>query len=428
MGERPLPPAMRGSMIGVMGLSFEQKLDQYADLAIRVGVNLQPGQRLLLRAPVATAPFVRLLAEKGYRAGSPLVDVQWSDEGIERARYRFAPEGSFEEIAPWRAAGTIAAVERGDAVLSVLADDPLAFAGLDGERIATARAARQRALRPYYDRIMRDAVAWSLLAVPVPAWAQIVFPDDPPEVALARLWDAVLLAARADRPGATERWRKHLKRLGSWSDRLNARRYDALHFRAPGTDLRVGLVDGHRWDSGGASTPQGVAFVSNLPTEEVFTAPHRERVDGVVASSKPLAYNGELIDGFTLVFERGRVVEAEARSGEAVLRSILDTDEGSRRLGEVALVPDSSPISRSGVLYLETLFDENAACHVALGEAYPTSLHGGLDLSRSEAQALGLNDSLTHVDFMIGSSAMDVDGLQADGSCEAIMRAGEWAF
>lgn len=425
---RPLLPGSRGTMCGVMIPDFEQKLDRYAELAIRVGVNLQPGQRLLLRAPVVAAPFVRRLAEKAYRTGAPLVDVMWSDEGVERARYRFAPDDSFEEVPPWRVDGAIAAVNRGDALLSVVAGDPRAFQGLDSRRIATSLAARQRALRPYSDKTMRGEVAWSLAAVPVPGWAQAVFPDLAPDEALEHLWEAVLQAVRADRPNTLDRWSEHLAQIDRWSDRLNARRYQALHFRAPGTDLRVGLIDGHRWDGGAGRTPQGISFVSNLPTEEVFTAPHRERVDGVVSSSKPLAYNGQLIEGMTLVFEGGAVVKATAESGEEALRGILDTDEGARRLGEVALVPNSSPTSRTGVLYLETLFDENAACHLALGEAYPDSVHGGLDLGRDEALSRGLNDSLAHVDFMIGSAELDVDGVREDGEREAVMRSGEWAF
>ena len=414
-------------MTPVMAFGFEQQLDQYADLAIRVGVNVQPGQRLMIRSPVAAAPFVRRLVEHGYRAGSPLVDVEWSDEAVERARFRHAPDGSFAELAAWRYDARIEAARRGDALITILADDPYAFEGIDPERIATALRARQRALRPYSEITRRDGAPWALLAVPVPTWARAIFHDRSHEEATAELWRAVLETVRCDRPGARERWDEHLTQLAERRTLLNARRYRGLHFRGPGTDLTVGLAEGHRWEGGISYTPEGTPFVANLPTEEVYTAPHRNRVDGVVTSTKPLAHNGRLIEDLTLTFERGVVVRAEARRGEAALHAILDTDEGSRRLGEVALVPHSSPIAQRDHLFLETLFDENASCHVALGEAYRTSVEGGPAMSDDEARAAGLNDSLTHVDFMIGSAETDIDGLLPGGGREPLLRAGEWA-
>ena len=411
-----------------MGLSFDQKLDNYADLAVRVGVNLQPGQRLMIRAPVAAAMMVRRLAERAYRAGSRLVDVMWNDDKVSRLRFELAPEDSLEAYPLWRAEGIRAAVDRGDAFLNVLASDPEAFKGIDSARIATARKVAQEHLRPFIEKIRSHEVAWSIVAAPVPEWAAMVFPAEGQEQAEILLWSAILAATRADQAEPVARWQEHLGRLHGLCAHLDARRYHALHFQAPGVDLRVGLAPGHRWVGGGTATHEGVAFVPNLPTEEVFTAPHRDRVDGVVVGSRPLSYQGQLIEDLSLRFEGGRVVEAHAKRGESALRALLATDEGASRLGEVALVSVSSPIARLGVLFYETLFDENAASHLALGSAYRINLSGSATMSAEETLAAGLNDSLSHVDFMIGSQQMDVDGLFDDGRLESLMRAGEWAF
>jgi len=275
---------------------------------------------------------------------------------------------------------------------------------------------------------MSDGIAWSGAAAASPAWARLVFPGLPEEEAVAKLWDAIFTAVRLDADDPVAAWRAHTDSLRAKKDVLNAKRYAALRFRAPGTDLRVGLADGHQWDGGSSRTPAGVEFVANMPTEEVFTAPHRERVDGVVRASKPLAYQGTVIEGLELVFERGVVTKAVAAKGQAALDNVLNSDEGARRLGEVALVPASSRIARMGLLFYETLFDENAACHLALGQGYAMTLRDGQRLSPEERLAAGLNQSLTHVDFMTGSAEMDVDGELPSGELEPVMRAGEWVL
>ncbi len=406
--------------------AFEARLNTYADLLVKVGVNLQPGQGLMLRAQTEAAPLVRKVVETAYRLGAPLVDVSWSDDAVTRARFLHAPDDSFERVPTWRADGYLAMAQQGFASLAILSDDPDLLAGTEPERWATYARAWQRANRAYQQIAMNDGIAWSVAAYGGLAWARKAFPGVEDVQAVESLWDAIFAASRVTEPDPVAAWEQHNGRIKGWGERLNGRRYAAVRFRGPGTDLRVGLADGHTWEGGSAVTPGGTRFTPNMPTEEIFTAPHRERVDGVVKASMPLANGGSVIDDFTLRFEKGAVVEAHAGTGQAALDRILDTDEGARRLGEVALVPASSPIARTGVLFFETLFDENAASHIALGRAYPTTVEGGAAMSEEQARGAGLNDSLAHVDFMIGSAEMDVDGETADGRLEPVMRAGEW--
>jgi len=406
--------------------SFEDRLTAYAELLVRVGVNVQPGQKLLVRASTESAPLVRKVAEIAYRIGSPLVDVHWNDDGVTRARFLHGPEGSFSTISEWRAKAMIQLAEEGAASLAISSDDPDMLAGTDPDRFSTYMKAWRPAVKPYSDVAMNDGIAWSVAAAAAPAWAKRVFPGLPESEAVAKLWDAIFAATRIDEPDPVAAWRAHTDRLKAMKDRLNDQRFAALRFRAPGTDLRVGLADGHVWDGGVSRTPDGTEFVANMPTEEVFTAPNRANVDGVVRASMPLAYNGTIIDDFALTFEAGRVVEARAGSGQKALDNVLDTDEGSRRLGEVALVPASSPIAKTGILFLETLFDENAACHIALGKAYGLTVKGSDAMTPEQRAEVGMNESLSHVDFMIGSAEMDVDGERANGELVPVLRQGEW--
>ncbi|MFO7545776.1 MAG: aminopeptidase [Trueperaceae bacterium] len=406
--------------------SFEDRLTAYAELLVRVGVNVQPGQKLLVRASTESAPLVRKVAEIAYRIGSPLVDVHWNDDGVTRARFLHGPEGSFSTITEWRAKAMIQLAEEGAASLAITSDDPDMLAGTDPDRFSAYVKAWRPAVKPYSDLAMNDRIAWSVAAAAAPAWAKRVFPDLSEADAVAKLWDAIFAATRIDEPDPVGAWRAHTDRLKAMKGRLNEQRFAALRFRAPGTDLRVGLADGHVWDGGVSRTPDGTEFVANMPTEEVFTAPHRAQVDGVVRASMPLSYNGTIIDDFELTFEAGRVVKANAGTGQKALDNILDTDEGSRRLGEVALVPASSPIAKTGLLFLETLFDENAACHIALGKAYGLTVRGSDDMTPEQRAEVGMNESLSHVDFMIGSPEMDVDGERADGELVPVLREGEW--
>jgi len=413
-------------MLGMSTPTFDERLQSYAELLVRVGVNVQPGQKLIVRAGVDAAPLVRRVVETAYRIGSPYVEVLWSDDVVTRARFLYGPEGSFGIIPQYRADAMNALSAEGAASLAILADDPDALAGTQPERFAAFQRAWRPATRPYSDLAMSDRIAWCVAAASAPAWARKVFPKLPEDEAVAALWEAIFTATRVTEPDPVAAWRAHNEGLSRRKRLLNDQRFAALLFKGPGTDLRVGLADGHLWDGGSSTLPNGVEFVANMPTEEVFTAPHRARVDGTVRATMPLAYNGILIDDFSLEFKDGEVVEAVAGKGQAALDEILGTDAGARRLGEVALVPTSSPIARTGLLFLETLFDENAACHIALGRGYTNCVRGAQEMTDAEKLEHGLNDSLTHVDFMIGSPDVDVTGELAGGGLVPLLRKGEW--
>jgi aminopeptidase len=411
-----------------VSLSFAQKLDNYAELAVRMGAGLQAGQRLLIRAPIEAAELTRLTVESAYRAGAPLVEVLWADDATTLARYRYAPRDSVDLVPAATIDPLNQVPDRGDAVLSIYATDPDLLKDQSPELVAQAERARQKYAKPFFDAVIGNRTNWSIIAAPIPSWAARIFPDDTPEDQMRKLWDAMFATCRADQPDPVAAWQDHVTELTARRSYLTRKQYTALAYAGLGTELVVGLPENHVWRGGGAETPAGVPFVANIPTEEVFSMPHKDRVDGVVTATKPLAYAGNLITGLRLRFERGRVVEFEATAGEDILRTLLDTDEGARRLGEVALVPHSSPIADLGLLFYNTLFDENAASHLAVGRAYRHCLEDGSDMSDSAFAAGGGNDSLTHVDFMIGSAEINIDGVGSDGSREPVMRSGEWAF
>ncbi len=409
-------------------MNFDDKLSSYASLIAEVGLNVQSGQQLMIAAPIEASPLLAKVAEVAYKRGVRYVHPFYNDDALTLARYRHAPKDSFSFYPEWLAAGMLQMLDQNGARLSVTGGDPDLLKGQDGDAIAASQKATQTALKPFMNKVMNDAVNWCVVAVATPAWADKVFPDAPEGERLGLLWDVIFKAVRADNDDAVANWQAHLGELESRRTHLNERRYQALHYRAPGTDLLLGLADHHIWRGGSSENDAGTTFVANLPTEEVFTAPHRARVEGTVHSSKPLSYSGQLIDDFSLTFKEGRVTEVRAAQGQEALERLLATDEGATRLGEVALVPHSSPISQSGLLFYNTLFDENAASHLALGRAYRFCAEGGTTMSDDEAQEVGLNDSLAHVDFMIGSAEMEISGVGDDGSEEPVMRAGEWAF
>lgn len=411
-----------------MSASFEEKLDRYADLAVRVGVGVQPGQRLIVRASVEAVDLARRVVAAGYRAGARLVDLLYDDEQAALSRYRHADASSFDETSTWAADALIKGSERGDAVLSVRASDPDLLKGMNPEHVAKVQKNLSVYSRPFSRRISSKAINWSIVAAASPAWATKVFPDLEEAAAVDALWEAIFRICRVDRDDPVAAWREHIAALKVRREALDAKQYRALRYRAPGTELELGMPAHHRWMGGESRSKTGALFVANMPTEEVFSLPHRERVDGIVTASKPLSYAGTLIEDFSLRFEKGLVVEARAGKGQAALDKLLETDEGARRLGEVALVPHGSPISASGLLFLNTLYDENASSHLAVGRAYRICLEGGAEMPDEDFLAAGGNDSLAHVDFMIGSELMDVDGVQEDGTVEPVMRAGEWAF
>jgi aminopeptidase len=414
--------------------NFEKKLEQYADLAIKVGLNLQPGQRLFITnvssggVTLEAAPLVRHLAAAAYRAGARFVDVLWADESLRLMRFAQAPLDSFEEYPTWQVAAELEYIERGDAVLSVKADDPDLLRGQDPALVGLARKVTWQHLAPVMEHIERNSTNWLVIAGATPAWAARIFPEVPAARQVDRLWESIFAMCRVDTVDPVAAWRAHVANLAARRDYLNGKGYSALHFTGPGTDLTVGLPKGHIWNSAGMPSRQGIEFIANLPTEEVFTLGDRGRAEGTVKASLPLSYGGTLIEDFTVTFAEGRAVSTTAARGEAVLRSLLGTDEGAARLGEVALVPHSSPIAKAGRLFLNTLIDENAASHLALGSAYRFSLKSPEALSDDAFAAAGGNTSLVHVDFMIGSGELDVDGVTETGGVEPVMRRGEWTF
>jgi aminopeptidase len=403
------------------------KLDRLAEVAIRIGLNLQPGQDLLLTAPSAALPLVRKIAEHAYKAGAGLVTPLLSDEAVTLSRYRFAPDDSFDRAAGWLYHGMSKAFAANTARLAIVGDNPMLLAGEDPAKVSRASKANSIAYQPALEKIVNFEINWNIIAYPSASWAKQVFPDDEENVAVAKLADAIFAASRVDTDDAVPAWQKHNAMLRSRTEWLNGQRFQALHYTGPGTDLVVGLADGHEWVGGASVANNGIVCNPNIPTEEVFTTPHARRISGHVVSTKPLSYQGSLIDGIAVKFEEGRIVEARASRGEEVLNKVLDTDEGARRLGEVALVPHSSPISKSGLLFFNTLFDENAACHIALGQCYSKCFVNGSKLTPEQIAAQGGNKSLIHIDWMIGSDKIDIDGVHADGRRVPVFRKGEWA-
>jgi aminopeptidase len=411
-----------------MSRNFEANLQLYAQLLVKIGLNLQPGQRLLINAPLPSAPLVEQLVISAYQNGARLVDVFYGDERVTLARFQYAPRDSFSEVAEWYYKAALESAERGDAVLQIAGADPGLLKDQDPGLVQTYTLARSQAAKPFSNYVMRDALNWLIAAYPTASWAARVFPDVPADQREAKLWDAIFEVCRITQPDPLAAWETHLAQLATWGRYLNQKQYAALHYTASGTDLTIGLPRQHAWMSGRTQTPSGIEFTANIPTEEIFSLPHKDQISGVVHASKPLSYNGTLIEDFSLTFEAGRVVDLKAAQGEAVLRNMINTDAGAASLGEVALVPHNSPISQSGLLFFNTLFDENAACHIALGRGIRYCLEGGTELSDEEFAARGGNDSLIHVDFMIGSDQMNIDGLLPNGGWEPIMRSGEWAF
>ncbi len=412
----------------------QEYLRKYAEAVVKVGLNLRAGQRLIITnavargVPPAARPFVHEVAKAAYAAGARFVDVIWGDEEMLRIRLQNAPADSFNEYPKWHVNGILDMIRNGDALLSIYANDPDVYAGLDPERIGAMQKAHLENYQEISLNVARNAVNWCVVAAAGPAWAAKLFPDLKPKEGEEKLWQAIFETTRAIEPDPVAAWRGHIQDLRKRADYLQAKKYSAFHYKSQNTDFILGLPRGHKWISAQSLAENGVLFTANMPTEEVFTLPDRQRADGTVHSTFPLSYGGSLIEDFQVTFENGKIVKVSAKKNEAILQKLVDTDGGSHRLGEVALVPVSSPIARRGHLFYNTLFDENASCHIAIGRAYRFTLTGGEELTDEEFNAAGGNTSLAHVDFMIGSPQMDIDGVKEDGTREPVMRTGEWAF
>lgn len=419
-----------------MSTDFERNLDKYADVILKVGLNLQEGQRLLVGVPIfgiygtpiELAPLVRLVVRKAYQAGARLVEVLWNDDQMKLIRFQEAPKSSFEEFPAWRAAAAYEAASSGDAILNFYAEDPELLKDQDPDLVGIFSKTNWTHIGPTMDLLVKNSMNWVIATAPIEGWVDKLFPSLASKDRKDKFWDTIFEICRVKQADPISAWDAHLTELAGRVNYLNHKKFAGLKFSAPGTDLTIGLPERHLWRGGRMTSKNGIDFTANIPTEEVFTLPHRSKVDGLVSSTRPLSYGGNLIQDFTLKFSEGQVVDATAKKNDDLLHSLLETDEGARRLGEVALVPNSSPISQTGMLFNNVLLDENASSHVALGKAYKFSIENGDALSDDEFAAVGGNPSLIHVDFMIGSEEMDVDGLTEQGIPDPVMRSGEWAF
>ncbi|MBY8992363.1 MAG: aminopeptidase [Candidatus Lokiarchaeota archaeon] len=417
-----------------MSSEFDKNLEKYAELIIKVGLNLQEGQRLLIGTPaigrngvsLELAPLVRLIVKKAYQNGARLVEVMWEDDQTRLFRYQYAPKDSFEEYPTWRTEGAFNFAEKSDAMLFIASRDPDLLSEIDSNLILTSTKSYLNHMKPANDIRRKGLVNWSAIAAPLDRWADKIFPEIPQDERKARFWDVIFEICRVTQADPVAAWKKHINRLVTRASYLNNKQYTALHFIAEGTDLTIGLPKAHIWKSAHFTTQMGFSNVVNIPTEEIFTTPDKGTTEGMVSATKPLV-TAVTIENLVLTFSKGKVVDVSASKGEEFIRNYIKTDEGASRLGEVSFVPHSSPISQSGLLFYNILIDENASCHIALGSGIKTCIENGVNMSDDEFSAAGGNSSMLHVDFMIGSEKMDVDGIMEDGTTEPIMRNGEWA-
>ncbi|WP_144511940.1 aminopeptidase [Bacillus sp. FJAT-22090] len=409
-------------------MNFQQKLEEYAELVVKVGLNIQKGQPLLIGTTTDTIEFTRLIVKKAYEAGAKRVDVNYTDEVNARAFYDLAPDEAFGEYPKWLAMQRDELIENKGALLWIDAENPDLLEGVSIDRISSFQKAAGKALENYRKAVMNDVITWSIVAIPSEKWAAKVFPQLDAEQQMEALWDLIFKVVRVGEGTAVQQWKEHIANLESRAALLNAKRFKRLHYKAEGTDIQVELPTEHIWLTGASKNAQNNPYIANIPTEEVYTAPLKAGVNGYVKNKKPLVYQGNIIDDFTLTFEDGAITKVVASTGEALLQDLIQTDSGAKYLGEIALVPHESPISASNVLFFNTLFDENASNHFAIGEAYPTCVEGARGLSHKELEQMGINTSIVHEDFMIGSADMDIIGELEDGTMEPIFLKGTWAF
>lgn len=408
---------------------FQSMLNDYAKLCVKVGINVQPGQPLVIGSPIEGAEFVRLIAKHAYEAGAKEVHINWNDEYLTKMKYENAPMEVFENFPKWYADGMEDYAKDGAGFISISAQDPELLKEIDPRKIAAYNKSASMALKEWRKYTMNDINAWCVVSIPTESWAKRVFPDLTGDEAVEKLWKAIFDATRMNLKDPVKAWEDHMANLTNKVEILNEKAFKYLHYTSSnGTDLTVELPDNHIWAGGGAINSKGTHFAPNMPTEEVFTLPLKTGVNGVVYSTKPLNYGGKLIDEFKLIFKDGKVHDYQAKVGNEVLADLLDIDEGAKYLGEVALVPHDSPISNSNIIFMNTLFDENASCHFAFGKAYPTNIVGGENMTDEELEAHGVNDSLTHVDFMIGSADMSIVGETKDGEKVNVFVNGNWSI
>ena len=405
----------------------EEKIDKLAYLAVKRGVGLQKGQNLLITAPLESLPLVRKITEHAYKEGANIVTPLFTDSEITLSRFKFAPDESFDHATNWLFNGMGEAFDNNTARMAIAGDDPMLLSEMDPDKVSRVNKAMAKAYKPARERITEFKINWNIVSWPGRAWATRVFPNIDPDEAIVKLADAIFDASRASVDDPIKAWDEHNEKLRIKTNWLNKKNFAALQYNGPNTNLKVGLADEHEWMGGASKAQNGIICNPNIPSEEVFTTPHAYKVEGTVSSTKPLSYQGTLIDNIKVQFKEGKIIEAHASKGEEVLQKVLKSDEGASRIGEVALVPHSSPISQSGIIFYNTLFDENAASHIALGQCYSKCFKGDVDLSKEEISKRGGNSSMIHIDWMIGSNEIDVDGIDKNGNSVPVFRKGEWA-
>lgn len=418
-----------------MPSDFEKNLEKYAEVAVKVALNVQPGQNVLIGRPahgvygipIELAPLVRPIVRKCYEVGAKLVDVMWNDDHLRLIKFQTAPD-TIEEFPTWRSDAAINAAENGDAMLSIYAEDPDLLAGQDVDLVSKFTQTNSKHMARYFQLVTVNNMNWAVMTAPVKGWVERLFPDLSPEKAMEKAWDVIFDICRLKNDDPVQAWKDHINDLAKRSDYMNAKQYDALKLKSAVTDLTIGMPKHHIWTCTKMKSKTGIDFTANVPSEEIFSTPHNKRIDGYVTLTKPLNYGGTLIEGLKVTFKGGKVVGAEATKNQELAEKVFATDEGSKSLGEIALVTHGSPISQSGLVFFNTLIDENASCHIAFGRAYRFGVKGGEDMNDEEFDEIGGNTSLIHIDSMIGSGDMDIDGTTADGKSEPVFRSGEWAF
>ena len=409
-------------------MNHMEKLLKYARLIVRTGANVQKAQSVVLNCSVENYDFGRMVVQEAYKAGVKDVIVFWNDVKISRLKYDYASLEVLGNVPAWQAESRNYYAEQKAAVISIIGSDPQAYLGVDSEKLKVSSQASAKAFEPYYKKMMNSDFQWCVAAVPEVKWAKKVFPNHSDEEAVAKLWNAIFDSVRIGKEDAVKVWEKHNAFLSEKCALLNDYHFESLHYKnSLGTDFTLGLQKDHIWEGGGEYTSDQVYFFANMPTEEIFTTPDCYRAEGTLVSSVPLGYQGNLIENFSITFHEGKVTDYKAEKGVDILKIIIETDEGSNRLGEVALVPYDSPISNTGILFYDTLFDENAACHFALGECYPTTIKDGGKMSEEKLKAVGANQSKAHVDFMIGTNDLEITGITKDGREICVFKNGNWA-
>lgn len=410
-------------------MSLQDNLQKYADLVVKSGINVQKNQEIIISCPIENAEFGRLVEESAYKNGAKEVIMNWIDEQSTRMRYEYCEMDVFTNIHPWMSDMRNYHATRGAGFIFIDGSDPDLLAGIDAKKPAEFRKAMYNATKPYHELLDANKNTWCIAAAPTSKWAKKVFPKCSEAEAIEKLWEAIFKAVRVDTPNPINAWAEHKKAFAEKINFLNEKQFVSFHYKnSLGTDITLGMTENHIWHGGGDETQGGVGYFPNMPTEEIFSTPHKDKINGTVKSALPLNYQGNVIDKFSITYKDGRVTDYSAETGYDTLKALIETDEGSLSLGELALIPNNSPISNMNILFYNTLFDENASCHFAIGMGFPDCVKDGIHMNKDQLKELGINDSATHVDFMLGTKDLSITATDKDGKETAIFKNGNWAF